>query len=157
MSSITKALADTFHEAVKRSAHDVVTDPKHWRIIQENDQAFDRQVEDCRKRFEETYDERLDAEVIRLSQEAPSRDIKGPDGAPAGETLEQRAHRIVLNAHQSDLDQIQGARTNALLSALESARTQEADGLALHHGKAHEAFEEVSDRRKGPDRRRSNR
>lgn len=157
MSSITQALADTFHEAIEQSAHRVIQDPNDWQTFQETQQVYDQKADDCRQHFDEQFDDLVSEEAIRLAQLGQSFEIKGPDGAPAGETLEQRAQRNVVNAHQAELNQIQQARTNALLSVLENARTQEADGLVLHHGKAHEAFNEVSDRRKAPDRRRPSR
>ncbi len=154
MSAIIGELQVVFSEAIRKHAHEVVKDPDDWQQIQEIDQKADQALEECQKRFDREAENRIEIEYMRLAEEAgPSMEIKGPDGAPAGETIEQRAHRNVLNAHQGDLNAIETERTNALFTVLETARARSDPGLELVQGRAQDAFDQVSDRRKGPDRR----
>lgn len=153
MSWIAGQLETTFYEAIKQSAHEVIKDADDWRAINKIEQTAKREIEDRQKAFDEENDQRMDAEILRLSLEGHRFDINGPGGAQGGETIEQRARRSVNNAHQDDLNRIEEDRSNALLSILETARARQGQRLEPAQGRAREAFDQVNDRRKTLDRR----
>lgn len=151
---ITKELQKTFEQATLQHEARSLRQPEDWQRRAEIYRETAQRLDHANERFSSEYDARIASVVKRLIHEGGrfKLDHPAPNGVDRfnGDDITKRAEAEVKTDHANVLQQIEN-QGDAAFEALK----QQAQHRDLPHGKARDDFGQASDRREGPDRRRT--
>ena len=159
--NIEEELQKTFHEAVQQHEAKTLRTPEDWRALINIQNETAELIRDANERYLSEYDTRVEVVRKRLIDQAGRLNFDHPtpfgNDRFDGDATNRQANREVQFDHMRVIEQIKDfevQKTEGLKSTAHDRDHHRDQSRENIHGKAREAFESVSDRRKGPDRRR---